>query len=47
MVYEKLDTSYLALKQHIITDKKLNDAIEQWIKLLLTETQQEISLAPV
>jgi hypothetical protein len=29
MVYEKLDTSYLALKQHIITDKKLNDAIEQ------------------
>ena len=40
-LYEKLDTTYSALQEKIISDKKLNDEIEDGMKKVIEETAAE------
>jgi F-type H+-transporting ATPase subunit alpha len=41
-IYAKLDTTYIWLRDQILSDKKLTPDIESWIKTLLNEVVNEM-----
>lgn len=41
-LYEKLDTTYKALSEKILSEKKLTDEIEAMIKDICKETAEEM-----